>query len=75
MDIEQSYHRDNLKDELIKNGLKLLNEEGYVNFPLRKVAKMCGVSHTAPYRHFKSKDDLVVSITSEALKRFEDTLK
>jgi len=75
MDTQQSYHRDNLKEELIKSGLKLLNDQGYNNFSLRKVAKMCGVSQTAPYRHFKNKDDLIVSITSEVIKQFEDTLK
>lgn len=70
-----SYHQDNLKRDLIEKGLKILNEEGYENFSLRRVAKECGVSHTAPYRHFKNKEELIIAITSEALEKFNTTLK
>lgn len=53
------------KQELINNGLLLLNKEGIENFSLRKVARMCGVSHTAPYKHFEDKDALINEIVSE----------
>lgn len=62
---ENKYHHDDLKQELIDNGLILLNEEGTQGFSLRKVAKMCGVSHAAPYKHFKDKDALISEITKE----------
>lgn len=71
----ENYHHENLKSELIKNGLKLLDEEGYESFSLRKVAKACNVSHTAPYRHFKNKDDLISAIALEALQKFNSSLK
>lgn len=71
----QSYHRGDLKTELIKAGIKLLDQEGYEGFSLRKVAKACNVSQTAPYRHFKDKDALVIAIAIEALQTFNDTLK
>jgi len=70
-----SYHHDDLKRKLIAEGLKQLNEDGYENFSLRKVAKACGVSHTAPYRHFKNKDELIIAITIEALEKFDESLK
>ena len=70
-----SYHHDNLKNNLVEEGLKQLNEVGYENFSLRKVAKACGVSHTAPYRHFKNKDELIIAITIEAMEKFNETLK
>lgn len=70
-----NYHHEDLRNDLIQAGLKLLNEEGYENFSLRKVAKFCHVSHTAPYRHFKNKDDLVTAITAEAIKKFDDALQ
>lgn len=71
----ENYHHENLKSELIDKGLKLLDEEGYENFSLRKVAKACGVSHTAPYRHFKNKDDLIMAIALEALHKFNLSLQ
>lgn len=70
-----SYHHENLKSDLINQGLKLLLDEGYNNFSLRKVAKACGVSHTAPYRHFKNKDDLIVAISLQALHKFNQSLE
>ncbi|MDR3601622.1 MAG: TetR/AcrR family transcriptional regulator [Desulfosporosinus sp.] len=71
----ENYHHENLKAELITKGLKLLDEEGYEKFSLRKVAKVCNVSHTAPYRHFKSKDDLIIAIAIEIQHRFNQSLQ
>ena len=71
----ETYHRENLREELIENGLKLFDAEGYDGFSLRKVAKACGVSHTAPYRHFKNKEELIAAIAAKALRQFNDCLK
>jgi AcrR family transcriptional regulator len=70
----QTYHHGDLKTQLIREGLKLLDSEGYQGFTLRKLARICGVSQTAPYRHFKNKDDLVAAITGQALKAFGEQL-
>lgn len=51
----QNYHHGDLKAALIKEGLKILDREGYQGLSLRKMAKACNVSQTAPYRHFKNK--------------------
>ncbi|HPF86693.1 MAG TPA: TetR/AcrR family transcriptional regulator [Candidatus Limiplasma sp.] len=72
---EQSYHHKNLKAQLIAQGLKLLDTEGYAGFSLRKAAKLCGVSQTAPYRHFQSKDDLIRAIAEQALDEFAASLR
>lgn len=71
----KSYHHENLKSELIRQGLMLLDREGYNNFSLRKVAKACNVSQTAPYRHFKNKDDLILAIIIEATQAFNKSLE
>jgi Transcriptional regulator len=71
----ESYHHENLREELIENGLKLLDAEGYDGISLRKVAKACGVSHTAPYRHFKDKEELIAAIAARVLRLFNDSLK
>lgn len=69
------YHHGDLKETLIKNGIKLLNEVGSENFSLRKLAAMCDVSHAAPYKHFKSKEDLINQMIEYAFKEFEDVLQ
>lgn len=66
----KTYHHGDLKKELIHNGLLLLNKEGIDGFSLRKVASMSGVSHNAPYKHFKDKDDLINEIIKEVWKEF-----
>lgn len=66
----KTYHHGDLKKELIHNGLLLLNKEGIEGFSLRKVASMCGVSHNAPYKHFKDKDALINEIIKEVWKEF-----
>ena len=67
---EDTYHHKDLKQQLISNGFLLLNQEGIEGFSLRKVAKMCNVSHTAPYKHFKDKDMLISEIAKEVRKKF-----
>lgn len=65
-----TYHHGNLKKELIQNGLLLLNKEGVEGFSLRKVARMTGVSHSAPYKHFKNKEELINEINKEVWEEF-----
>lgn len=47
---EKNYHHGDLKKQMILKGLELLNEKGIDGFSLRKIASMCNVSHTAPYK-------------------------
>ena len=71
----KEYHHENLKQKLLDEGLKLLIEEGYEKFSLRKLARKCSVSHTSPYRHFKDKNELVLSIGREIQSKFNKALK
>lgn len=72
---EKNYHHGDLKSQLIREGLKLLDKEGYDGFTLRKVAKACDVSQTAPYRHYKNKDELIAAITMQAMESFNERLE
>ncbi|MBU1171008.1 MAG: TetR/AcrR family transcriptional regulator [Proteobacteria bacterium] len=81
------YHHGNLSRALIDATLDLIAEKGIKAFTIREVAKRAGVSHAAPYRHFKNKEDLLCSVAIEGFdmviqdtrKRFEtcgnDSLK
>jgi AcrR family transcriptional regulator len=42
-----------------------VREAGARGFTLREVARRSGVSHTAPYRHFHDKQDLLAAIAEE----------
>ena len=69
------YHHGALKEELIKKGIKLLNEGGSKNFSMRKLASLCNVSHAAPYKHFKNKEEIISEIMQYVLKELAESLK
>lgn len=71
---EDKYHHGDLRESLIKTGLKLYNEEGAEKFSLRKVATLCNVSHSAPYKHFKSKEELINAISEYVFSNFQKSL-
>ena len=61
----RSYHHGNLKQALLKASLELIRKSGAGAFTLREVARMAGVSHNAPYRHFRDKEDLLAALAAE----------
>lgn len=75
----QPYHHGHLRAALIKAALKLISKKGVKGLTLREIAKQAKVSHTAPYRHFKDKEDLLTAVAVEGFemlvkqtrKRFE----
>lgn len=69
------YHHGNLKQQLLDEGLRLLTEEGFEKFSLRKLARRCNVSHTSPYRHFSDKNELILAIAREIQSKFNSALK
>ena len=60
--MDEFYQHEALRKSLIIAGLKEIEEHGLSDFSLRRVASACGVSCAAPYRHFKSKNDLILAI-------------
>lgn len=61
---EANYPVDDLRHAMIIAGIKEIELRGLSDFSLRRVASACGVSCAAPYRHFKSKSDLISAIIS-----------
>ncbi len=68
------YHHGNLKEALIQAGDAELGRVGPDSLSLREIAKVAGVSHNAPYRHFKSKSDLVDSILERSLSQMAEQI-
>ena len=72
---ETTYHHGDLKNALIQAGMEILAEEGLGSLSLRKVAKQAGVSHAAPYAHFKDKQALIAAISTEGFKQLYIQIK
>lgn len=65
----KKYHHGDLENALIKAGIEILSKEGVGGLSLRKVAKRAGVSHSAPYAHFKDRHALIAAISTEGFKQ------
>lgn len=59
---KKPYHHGDLRNALITAAIELLREKGANVISLREVAKKTGVSHAAPYRHFRDKTALLTAI-------------
>lgn len=59
------YHHGNLLDELKKNTIDMIANQGIAKINLRDLAIKCGVSATSVYRHYKSKEHLLVVIAED----------
>ena len=59
------YHHGNLREELLGAAIRLIAEVGPTSFTLREVARRAGVSHNAPYRHFRDRDDLMAAVAAQ----------
>jgi AcrR family transcriptional regulator len=57
-----SYRHGDLRNALLVEALRLIQERRQVDFNLRELAEGTGVSHTAAYRHFGSKRELLAEI-------------
>lgn len=56
------YHHGDLHQQILCAACKLIEEKNIASLSLREIAKNVGVSHTAPYRHFKDKESLLAGI-------------
>lgn len=66
--MKHSYHHGELRAAAIQKTIELIEIRREVNFTLREISKLLKVSHTAFYRHFSSKQALLVAIAEEGFK-------
>jgi AcrR family transcriptional regulator len=59
------YHHGDLRRALVDAALALVRERGAEGFTLREAARRVGVSQTAPYRHFETKEALLAAVAEE----------
>jgi AcrR family transcriptional regulator len=64
------YHHGDLKRVLIDAAFQLVEEAGAEGLSVREAARRAGVSPGAPFRHFPSRDALMMAVAEEAQRRF-----
>jgi AcrR family transcriptional regulator len=65
----QPYHHGNLKEALLDAAVAMIAETGPRGFTLREAARRAGVSHNAPYRHFRDRNDLLAAVATDGFDR------
>ena len=63
------------KEIIVAESLRLLDEGGIDGFSLPKLGRALGADQTAVYRHFASKDDLVLAIADRLIEEATDGLE
>jgi len=58
------YHHGNLHEELVSQGLQILESEGLAALTMREIARRIGVTQTAPLHHFEGKTGLLAAIAA-----------
>jgi AcrR family transcriptional regulator len=60
-----AYHHGDLRSALLQASLALIDESGIGALSLREVARKAGVSHNAPYHHFKDRGSLLAALVED----------
>ncbi|NTF52771.1 TetR/AcrR family transcriptional regulator [Agrobacterium rhizogenes] len=63
------YHHGNLVEALLAAAIELIEAEGLEKLSIRDVAKRVGVSPGAPFRHFRTKADLLTAVAEQSMAR------
>ena len=68
------YHHGNLREALLESAIGLIAEVGPAGFTLRELARRAGVSHNAPYRHFRDRDALMAAVATQGFRELTHTM-
>jgi AcrR family transcriptional regulator len=68
---KNSYHHGDLRSSLVDAASIMLKESGIDGLSLRKLADKVGVSRTAPYHHFKDKNELLCAIAEQGFMHWQ----
>ncbi len=67
--MQQAKDRD-VREGSISVAFRIIAERGLEHLSLREVARLLGVSHQAPYRHFPSRDHILAEIVARCFSEF-----
>ncbi len=71
----KGYHHGDLRSALIDAALETIEELPPKRLTIREVAHRAGVSHAAPYRHFKDKNELIITVVERGFELLAETME
>lgn len=71
----RGYHHGNLREALLEGARQLVAERGPQGFTLTEAARRAGVSPSAPYRHFKDREEVLAELCRRGFALFGQRLQ
>ncbi len=71
---ERAYHRGNLRTAVLQAAENALERGGAASISLREISRELEVSHTAPRRHFETKQALLDALAIHGYEQLGDML-
>lgn len=71
----RGYHHGNLREALLEGARQLVAERGPQGFTLTEAARRAGVSPSAPYRHFKDREEVLAELSRRGFVLFGQRLQ
>ncbi|MGD1883720.1 MAG: TetR/AcrR family transcriptional regulator [Paracoccaceae bacterium] len=75
MSAKQSYHHGDLRAALVDATRVLVEGKGPDHFSVSEAARAAGVSTTAPYKHFKDREGMLMAVVLDGLDRKQKKLQ
>lgn len=69
------YHHGNLRAALIAAAVALVEEAGVEGVTIREAARRAGVSSGAPFRHFTTKQDLILAVAEDGMNKLRRNIE
>ena len=63
------------QNQIIEIAKELVSEGGVQNLTIRKLTKMAGITEAALYRHFNSREDVIINLIEEVNDKLIETIK
>ena len=64
-----------MQEALLEEGVRIIGDQGIEQLSMRKLADAVGVSRSALYHHYKSKNDLLCDIAASGFQKMDNTLE
>jgi len=67
---DRPYHHGDLRETLLRAAERMADDDVTGRLSLRELAREAGVSHAAPYRHFRDREELLLALAERWMGQF-----
>ena len=73
--VRERYHHGDLRADLVEATRNLVEEKGPDRFSVSDACRTAGVSTAAPYKHFADREEMLLAVALEGMKRFHQVME